>query len=236
MKISIIMPTYCEIESIKKNIQNYCSYFKEKKQEYEIIVSCNGCDKKTMEIVKESSKKNQNVKYLEAKKKTGKGKAIIEGFKIATGEIIGFVDADDAYEYSDIIPLLNNIKVNNCDIVIASKWKDVTFKKAEGSLKRKILGRIWNRFVRILFNINFRDTQGGAKFLKRCVLDEVIEKLNCKGFEFDVELLWRVSQKKYKIKEVFVPSKYDENTSVTTKDYFSMLYNVIKLRIGANNG
>lgn len=235
MKISIIMPAYNEENTIEKNILDYCLYFDNNKENYEIIVSCNGCVDGTVKIVQKLSKPNKNVKCLEFLEKIGKGQAIIEGFKVAKGEIVGFVDADDAYNYNDVISLIDYIKSNNCDSVIASKWKNVNFKDAEGIFSRKIAGRIWNFIVRVLFNMNFRDTQGGAKFIKREVLENVIDKLKCNGFEFDAELLWRISQKHYMIKEVFVPSISHDDSSVTTRDYFSMFFNILKLRIGATN-
>jgi glycosyltransferase involved in cell wall biosynthesis len=229
------MPAYNEVNTIEKNLKNYCKYFEEKQEQYEIIVSCDGCIDDTVKIVKTFAKSNPNVKCLEFLEKTGKGRAITEGFKVSKGDIVGFVDADDAYSYKDIIKLIDYIKSNKCDVIIASKWKDISFKAAEGPLTRKIIGRLWNILIRILFTIDFKDTQGGAKIIKKDVLKNVIDILQCNGFEFDVELLWRLSQKNYLIKEVFIISKSSKKTSVTVKDYFSMLFNILKLRIGVIN-
>jgi len=235
MKISIIMPTYNEIEDIEKNINNYVTYFKNKKQDYEIILSCNACKNKTLHTIKNLSKNNQKIKSIISIKKTGKGKAILEGFRIAKGEIVGFVDADGAYNYYDVIHMINEIISDNYDCVIASKWKGIDFKNAQGNLTRNIFGRIWNQISSFLFDLDFRDTQGGAKFLKSKILKKIINELHCNGFEFDVELLWSISKKKYRIKEVFLKNKYNKNSSFRTIDSFSMLLNILKLKIGAFN-
>ena len=233
MKISIIMPAYNEEATIKKNILDYCSYFNKSDEEYEVIVSCNGCVDKTVEIVSNISRNNKNVKCLEFSEKIGKGKAVIEGFKVAKGEIIGFVDADDAYNYRDVASLIKEIELNGSDMVIASKWKNICFKDAEGTFFRKIAGRVWNKIIKLLFDLNFEDTQGGSKFIKRKALKDILNKLKCTGFEFDVELLWRVNQNNYNIKEIFIPSVSGNNSSLIMKDYFSMLFKILQIRIGA---
>jgi hypothetical protein len=84
---------------------------------------------------------------------------------------------------------------------------------------------------RILFHLNFKDTQGGAKFLKRKVLRDIGTNFYCKGFETDVELLWRIKRRKFNILEICVPSSFRKESKFTMLNAISMFLNILKLRV-----
>src|SRR3989344_4067768 len=97
MKYSIIIPAYNEEKRIGVTLDDYCSYFsKFPKGEVEIIVVLNGCVDNTLMVVKEYAKKYAVLRYVDIKEAIRKGGAVIEGFKIAKGDLIGYADADGA--------------------------------------------------------------------------------------------------------------------------------------------
>ncbi len=95
-KLSIIIPACNEENRIQNTLDQYIVFFTKNYKEFELILIPNACKDKTEEIVREYGENNPNLKYKIVKEKIGKGGALIEGFKIATGDIISFVDADNA--------------------------------------------------------------------------------------------------------------------------------------------
>ena len=75
--------------------------------------------------------------------------------------------------------------------------------KSQG-IFRKIASRGFNILVRLLFALPFKDTQCGAKVFKKVVLDDIMGELKLPGYIFDVELIYRLCQKGYKIKETAI--------------------------------
>jgi len=138
-----------------------------KKYDFEIIVVCNGCTDKTPEIVKEFSSDKPEIKLLVFEKILGKGGAVLEGFKSANGDIVGFTDADDsisADEFEKLIKFLNTY-----DCAIGSKAIKGSEALIKQSLIRRFLARVFRQYVNILFRLNIKDTQCGTKFfLKKC--------------------------------------------------------------------
>lgn len=230
--LSIIIPSYNEEKRISKTISSISNAF----SKAEIIVVSDGSVDNTEKIVRNLMKKNPNLELIEFEERKGKGKAIIEGFKNAKGEIIGFLDADDAFGMWGIKKLINPLNFEGADCVIASKWKGINFFKLGGRSSRRFAGRIWNLLIKILFQLNFSDTQGGAKFLRRRVLNDIGTDFFCKGFETDVELLWRIKKKGFRIKEVFVKSSFKRESKFKIRRTIPMFLNILKLRIRGVDG
>ena len=84
---------------------------------------------------------------------------------------------------------------------------------------------------RSLFGLSFKDTQCGAKVFKKSAIDAVIGDMVSSGFEFDVELLWRLSRKGYTIREIPIKWTNMSDSRVTRSDAGGMLAGLLKLRI-----
>lgn len=221
MKVSIIIPSHNEENVIESVIKNISKILKKE----EIIVVSNGCTDNTPKII--DGLKLKNVKHVEIKERIGKGGAIIEGFKRADGDIVGFLDADDAFRSEDILKIINETKHTNC--VIASKWKGKKISQVDWPIRRKLFSRGWNLLIKSFLNLNFSDTQAGLKFFQRRVLNSIDLDFICKGFEFDVELLYKIKKKGFSIKEIGVSIK-SKNTSSFNLSYApKMFFNLIIL-------
>jgi len=231
--ISIIIPAYNESNRIEKVLGEYAKYFLDKHQEFEIIVVCDGTDN-TAEVVSNISKKYTNVKLLEYSYKLGKGGGIIEGFKSSKGDIVGFVDADDAVTPAQYEILINS--VSDCDCVIGSRRMNGSVIIQRQPLIREVLSKCLNLLVNGLFNLKIKDTQCGAKIFKRNVIEKVLPKLKLTGFEFDIELLWKIKNENFLIKEVPITWSHTDESSFLLKYIPKMFINLIRLRVGLLKG
>jgi glycosyltransferase involved in cell wall biosynthesis len=223
MKLSIVVPAHNEEAVIETFLLGLSKEF----PKAEIIVVCNDCTDRTSEIVNRI--KNPKLKRLIIPEKIGKGAAIIRGFKKSTSDYIGFVDADGAFSYEDMKKIIKNLK--NYDCVIASKWKDHDFSSVSYPFTRKIAGRIWNFLVKNLLNLDIEDTQAGLKFLKKSVFNSIDKNFICNGFDFDIELLYKINKKGFKIKEIYAPVKSTNRSSFKIIYSFKMLMNLLRLRL-----
>lgn len=228
VKISIIIPAYNEEKRIKKTLESYTFFLKKHFKNYEIIVVCNGCTDKTPEIVKNFS--DERVKIIIFEEKIGKGGSIKEGFKIAEGEIIGYLDADGSTLPESVLNLIENI--NGFDAAIGSRWLKDSVILRKQKLIRRFLSRVFNFLVKILFNLNFTDTQCGAKFFKKKVISDVFSELTLTDWSFDVELLFRIKTKGYKIKEVPIKWLDEEDSKLNLlKTPIKMFFSIFGLRV-----
>tara|TARA_Y100000310_G_scaffold345815_1_gene470393 strand:- start:7891 stop:8598 length:708 start_codon:yes stop_codon:yes gene_type:complete len=222
-ELTLVIPAYNEEARIKSTLESLQKVFG---KNIKIMVVSNGSSDSTIEILEEWKTIHKNLDYLDFSEKLGKGGAILEGLKIVKDNYIGYIDADDAFDLNAIKEILKFLK--DYDVVIASKWRNKNLSKVNEPLLRKLLSRGWNLLVRILLGLNFKDTQAGAKFFKGNVLDNIDKDFICKDFAFDVELLWKLKDKGYKIKECYVPTIHREGSTFKAIHGFYMFTSLVK--------
>jgi len=228
--LSLIIPAYNEEDRIKETLVAYREKLYKLGINFEIIVEMDGCTDRTPEIVKKLAVKFPEIKFIEFRERLGKGGGLLKGFEVARGNIVGFVDADGSVPPQEFIKLLREIE-NGYDGAIASRRTRGAIVKNQ-PLLRKILSKCFNIYVRLLFDLPFKDTQCGAKVFRREVLEKIFPKLNTKGFAFDVNLLYLAHKHGFKIKEVGVLwiDKYGSKVKIW-KAIVEMGLAVIKLRL-----
>ena len=146
IKVSIIVPVYNEEKTLhlileKINEQNITGI------KMEIIIVNDGSTDNSLNILKEFS--HLYHKLINLEKNKGKGGAVREGLKAATGEYILFQDADMEYDPSEYGKLLEPIIKQDADIVMGSRLMTSSLTRRGGYSKN----RIGNNFITALFNL-----------------------------------------------------------------------------------
>ncbi len=90
MKISIVTPSYNQGRFIEETIK---SVIEQDFNDFEYIVMDGGSSDETIEILK---KYNDSIKWF-SKKDKGQSDAINQGLKLATGDIVAYINSDDFY-------------------------------------------------------------------------------------------------------------------------------------------
>ncbi len=226
-EITIVIPAYNEEDRLGDVLKRYKEFY----NNYEIIVVCNGCIDSTPKIAKEFSKEDTRIKTLIFKKKLGKGGAILEGFKEARGELLGFLDADESVEPEDYLKLIDTINTQGFDGAIGSRRAEGAEIISDRSIARRVASNIFNILVRGITGLKYSDTQCGAKIFKRKALDEVRDNIKSLGYEFDVELLLRLKRLGYKIVEVPVRWKHSGSSKFSLMHAPAMFVGLLLMRI-----
>ena len=223
--LSLVIPVHNGGDRIKGTIADYYNFFNKKFKKFEIIVVCNACIDNSFQICQNLSLKFP-LKVLNEPRR-GKGYALLKGFNNAQYDIIGFLDADNPFDLEEIGKMLNYL--DKFDLVIVSKFLRGKL-KAQTSLLRRIISIATSVVSRIIFDMNFRDTQAGAKFMRRAVWEKLKENLVCPGFEFDIELLYKCKKLNCKIFEYYISSTQSDSTTVKMRILPGIVYRLLKMR------
>ena len=230
MKLSIIIPAYNEEKRILKPLQAYYEFFKKKlKDDFEIIVVPNNCRDKTLEVVEKFAKNKKNIKIKNIEKINGKGLAVMEGFNLGEGDLIGFVDADESTSVEEFNKLYENI--NGFDGIIASRKISGARVFPKRSFYQDLTSNIFGLVVRLLFGLKYKDTQCGAKLFKKETAKLLAKNVKETKWSFDVELLYLCRKYNKKVLEYPIFWKDTAGGKVTLKEGIFSVLRLIKVRI-----
>ena len=223
--LSLIVPAHNAEKVIEKSIREYHLAFSEKFNPLEIILVCNACTDRTYE--KAFLLKEKFPLVVLNTPKRGKGNAVALGFRYAKHSIIGFLDADNPYNLNEVMKMISHLDF--FDMVIVTKFKRAL--KYQTSVTRRFFSIAGALVFRILFGFSFKDTQAGAKFMKRDLLEKFKKEFMCTGFEFDMELLYEASKENAKIKEYYILPNEADFSTVKLRILPGLVYRLVKMRI-----
>ena len=133
-------------------------------------------------------------------------------FSLARYNYIGYIDADGSLSVKDFENLLGSMKNNCCTIasryLTNSKWIN------KEPLFNRISSRGFNFLVNAFFRLHVKDTQCGAKFFNKKVIDKILPAVYVRNRTFDVSILYHVKRAGYKINEVPVTWNHDKNSNM----------------------
>ncbi len=205
MKISLIVPVHNEEERIYDCLDQL---FRSLPDDYEIIVSADGCTDRTIEAAK-----HFEVKVATFHEKLGKGGGILNALRVADGEVIVITDVDLSAPPSQIQKITNALA--HADIVLGSRNLKDSVIRVRPPIHRMFLGKAFNWLFRRLFKIRIFDTQCGFKAIKREVFQDLSNDLNVEGFAFDVDLIVKAHKKGYRIVEIPIDWSYKKGSKVS---------------------
>lgn len=223
IEISIVVPTYNEKDNIKILLQKIQSEFDMNGIKGEIIIVDDNSPDGTGEIIENLKKKNKDIKVIHRKGKLGLSSAVLEGWKIAEGNILGVMDADLSHPPEKIHELYNPIKYNQADFTIGSRY--IKGGEIDGwDFKRKLMSKTATLFARPFTKI--RDPMTGFFMLKReCLIGKSI---NPRGFKILLELILKANYRR--IKEI--PIKFVNRTKGKSKANSSEISSYLKNLLG----
>lgn len=225
---SLVIPAYNEEKRIA-GLFDAITHF-----DGELIVVCDGTDS-TADVVGEIAQQRPDlsIRCLRFTKRLGKGGGVIAGLTAAQAPLVGYVDADGSTRMDEMIRLFS--RLSSSDAAIGSRWVAGSQLGVRQSLMRQLESRGFNLFIRIFFGLSYHDTQCGAKVFKKTTLDVVLPKMISRGFEFDVELLWRLSKEGYRIDECPIEWQNKGDSRVQKSDMIRMLVGLLKVRFTAGH-
>jgi glycosyltransferase involved in cell wall biosynthesis len=184
--LSLVTPVYNGAGFIEASVETIISSLEQLDRPFEVIVVCDGSTDGTAERARAVG--DPRVRVLHYDDQQGKGVAISCGLSAANGRLVGWLDSDLDIEPGVIVEAARQFERQpDVDAIIGSKRHPRS--QVHYPLLRRIYSRGYQLLVRVLFRINVRDTQVGAKLFRREMLETVVPLLLIKRFAFDLELL-----------------------------------------------
>lgn len=235
MKLSLVIPTYRKQRDVLDQLERVYGYLSRKNPDFELIFVIDGYIDNTKDILEKYIKENRlkKVSVIGYKENMGKGYAVRYGMKRATGDVIGFIDADTDIQIRTLGYALKAIKHDSVMAVVPSKFhKD---SNVEMKLGRKILsyGLMYtNRFL-LKLPKNVDDVGCGLKLFRKELIERILPFLKINNFAIDSEILNFIDRVGYSVSVIpfFLNKKRSESTSANLKETLRMLKDIFHIAI-----
>ncbi|MFA7681744.1 MAG: glycosyltransferase family 2 protein [Candidatus Peribacteraceae bacterium] len=183
--LSLILPTYNEAENIPELLPKIEEVLKD--IAHEIIIVDDDSPDETWKVALEFSQNKQDIHVIRRIGRRGLSSAVIEGFLAAKGSVFVVMDADGQHDL-ELLPQLYHAVVSGSGIALGSRY-------AEGGSvgawdeRRQLVSRVATKMALMLCKVKVQDPMSGFFAIKRTLFEQVVEKLNPKGFKILLDLL-----------------------------------------------
>jgi len=172
MKLSVVIPAYNEAESLPETITQIHAALLNHNIPNEILVINDNSSDNTLEILSGLEKDLDTLRYITNKGPNGFGYAIRKGLENFTGDIVAIMMADLSDSVDDLVTYYHTLINKKVDAVFGSR-----FIKGGNTIDyprlKKIINRISNSIIRIIFRLKYNDTTNAFKMYRK----ETIEGL-----------------------------------------------------------
>ncbi|GIV69590.1 glycosyltransferase [Caldilinea sp.] len=167
---SVVIPAYNEEDGIGEIMQRVLATREKLREvgfdELELIVVDDGSKDRTAELVRAQP----GAILVQHARNSGYGAALKTGFAAASGEWIGFLDADGTYPPEYFPALLQAAQQQRADLVIGSRMAGA---ESQMPLMRRIGNLIFARLVNLISASNITDSASGMRVFKKSILSQL---------------------------------------------------------------
>lgn len=227
--LSVIIPAYNEADRLPITLIDVDKHLSQQEYSYEIIVVNDGSKDQTAEIVNRFAGLVNNLRLINNPDNRGKGAVVRQGMLAAKGNWRVFMDADNSTSVSEFNKMLPYLK-EGYEIVIGSRAARGAKLQPPQKIHRQIIGKLGNLFIQLILLRGIWDSQCGFKCFSEEAANWIFSKMKINRWGFDVESLALARAMGYRIKELPIVWSNDFRSHVTTKAYFQVFWDTIKVR------
>jgi dolichyl-phosphate beta-glucosyltransferase len=232
IEVSIIIPAYNEafrlpvvFEALRHHVDSSAT---------EISVVDDGSEDGTAAVARSAGDWANYLVVVEHETNLGKGAAVRTGVAAARGDVVAFIDADNATDLGALNPMIAALGPR-VSAVFGSRH-------APGSsvtgapVIRGVMGRVFNHVVQAAAGTTIRDTQCGAKVFQAPAARLAFSGTGIDGFAFDVEILRRLLAMGLGVIEYPVTWHYVHGSKIRVTTPIKMLRDIARIRVSKHAG
>jgi dolichol-phosphate mannosyltransferase len=195
----MVVPTYNEAD----NLEWIVGRLRDAQPDVEVLVVDDGSPDGTGAVADRLAAADVSVHVLHRDEKAGLGAAYLAGFAwaLAAGyDVVGEMDADGSHQPEQLQRLLDAL--DDADLVIGSRWVPGG-SVVNWPLRRELLSRGGNLYVRVLLGIEVRDATAGYRLFRRTALEKIdLSSVQSTGYVFQTDLVTRCLRAGLVVREV----------------------------------
>jgi dolichol-phosphate mannosyltransferase len=185
MKLTVISPTYNEAENVELLVSELEKHLAG--LDYEILISDDDSPDLTWARVAEITRRNRRVRGLRRMSNRGLGASVVDGFTLATGEVLACIDGDLQHDPS-LLPRMFAELTKGSQLVVGTRYMPGGGTTNWNAIRR--LGS-WGctKLAQWVLGIKLRDPMSGYFMMWREDFLRIRDRLNVRGFKILLEIV-----------------------------------------------
>lgn len=198
--LSVVIPAYNEEDGIRSIMERVLAVREALRDvgvdSLELLVVDDGSSDRTAELVRAQP----GATLVQHARNSGYGAALKTGFAAATGEWIGFLDADGTYPPEYFPTMVKAAYAEHADLVIGSRMAGA---ESQMPVTRRIGNLIFARLVNVISAANITDSASGMRIFKKSILAQLYPLPD--GLNLTPVMSTRALHEQMKMIEVAIP-------------------------------
>jgi dolichol-phosphate mannosyltransferase len=183
--LSVIVPTYNERGALPELIERLAATFQQGGFDAEIVVVDDNSPDGTAALAEELAARYP-VRVLRRPGKLGLASAVLDGLKVARGDLIAVIDADLSHPPEALLPMVRAVEQGDAELAVGSRYIPGGGME-DWPLTRQLVSMVANRLTALLTPVH--DATSGFFVVRRSALEGV--HLNPIGFKIGLEVIAR---------------------------------------------
>lgn len=227
-ELSLIIPAYNEAGRIGPGLRKAVDYLRRRGVAYELLVVDDGSRDATVQVA--AGFAAEGVTVLRLERNRGKGAAVTAGVLASRGGRVLLSDADFSTPIEEVEKL--EARLPDSPVVLGSRAVAGASIEQHQPFYREVMGKTFNRIIRLCGVRGLHDTQCGFKLLRGDVARSLFSEMTIDGFAYDVEMVWLAQRHGYRVSEVGVVWVNSPDSRVApVRSSLQMLRDVILMRL-----
>jgi dolichol-phosphate mannosyltransferase len=198
-RVVMVIPTYNEAD----NLRWVVGRLRGAQPGVDVLVVDDNSPDGTGKVAEELAAGDPAVQVVHRGAKGGLGAAYKHGFRVALDagyDVVGEMDADGSHQPEQLHLLLDAL--GEADLVIGSRWVPGG-SVVNWPLRRELLSRGGNLYVRLLLGVSVRDATAGFRLFRRSALDAIdLDSVQSTGYVFQTDMATRCLRLGLRVAEV----------------------------------
>ena len=193
MELTVVIPCLNEAETVATCVSKAVSFIEQSGIDGEVVVADNGSSDGSRQLAADAGARVVPVG------EKGYGSALIGGISAARGEYVIMGDADDSYDFTDLMPFIEELR-KGADLVMGNRFRGGVDPGAMPKLHKYLGNPVLSFIGRLFFRSDIGDFHCGLRGFRR---DSVLAlNLQATGMEFASEMVVKATLARQRITEV----------------------------------
>jgi glycosyltransferase involved in cell wall biosynthesis len=185
-ELSLVLACYQEEGHLVESVREIEATLQAAGYDYELILIDDCSRDATPRIVAGLCADEPRRRCVLHPRNVGRGGTVAEGFRLARGRIVGFLDVDLEVHCRYLPQMVDAIRAGRDG---ATAYREYDLEWTPSALARYLMSRGYRLLFRLLLGAPFRDTEAGFKFFVRERILPVLDQTENRGWFWDTEIM-----------------------------------------------